>query len=247
MTTNRSIIFQAFREAGIIEANESPEASQFNEALTILGNVYTSLLGIEAGEPLQPLVFGTGGDQNSASVDQDSKASLTGSYFPANRRLLCNLDAETTLYLPPNPRDGSRIGVIDKGGDFATKNLILKGNGRSIEDADSVTLSTNGVNREWFYRAELGDWARVADITADIAAPFPREFDEFLSTFLAIRLNPRYGAETSQNTTEAFLRMRRLVRARYAQFEEKPVDDGLVILPSTYSYRYGRASFTRGY
>lgn len=249
MAVNRSIINDAFREAGIIEAGESPTGEEFNEALRKLESCYRSALGAELGENFENLVFGTGGDQNAYSQELDERSRLEGAYLPSNTRLSCNLSAATTLYLNPNPRDGSRIAIIDQSGNFDDYNLTLKGNGRSIESESSVALSTAGVNREWFYRADLGDWVRVTDLDAEDLSPLPEEFDDYLITFLAIRINPRYGAETSQNTTEAFMRIRKLVRARYVQISEKAVDDGLVLLPSTHRQRgySNRRAFDRGY
>jgi hypothetical protein len=236
MSTNRSIINKAFREAGITEVGETPETAEFTEALEAYNDLYMSLFGNELGDPLEPVNYGTGGLTNSYALDSDESDEIDDYFVPQNVRLYLNLDEAVTLYMHPKPRPGARVAVVDNRDNLATYNLILNGNGRKVEDAATLTLSTNGLVREWFYRDDLGDWTRITDLTADTEAPLPREFDIFMQTALAVRLNPRYGAETDQNIIDILGRARKQLRARYRQDAAPGLDIGLLRLPSRRDY-----------
>lgn len=240
MSTNRAIVHKGFREAGIIGVGELAEAAEFEEGLDMLQGLYSSFFGNELGEPLASVNYGTEGLINPYAIDEDISTNTQSAFLFVNKRYILNLSATQTLYLHPNPADGARLGVIDNAGNLATNSLILNGNGRHIESANSVTLATNLLNREWFYRADIGGWVRVTDIDPDEVSPLPREFDDLLTTALAIRLNPRYGAETAQETQGMLSRMKRLFRARYKQVTEQKSELGLTRLPNDkfkYSWR----------
>lgn len=245
MTTIRQIIIDSFREAGIIATGDEPDADQLDESLRRLNTLYKSLFGAELGEPLNPVNYGTQGLTNSFALDEDRSSEIDSMYVPNNSRLIFNIGAATTLYLPPNPRDGARFGIIDNGGNLATYNVTVNANGRKIESGNTLTLNTNSLNREWFYRADLGNWARVIDLATGDDSPLPGEFDDFLVTLLAFRINPRYGAETNQNMIEILKRMRRLFRARYRQIEEQPSEAGLYRLTTNNTYAF-KDDFPRG-
>ena len=236
MSTNRSIINKAFREAGITEVGEAPETEEFDEALIALQDLYVTFFGNELGEQLTPVNYGTNGITNSYALDADQSDLVDDYYIPENSRLILNIDEAKTLYLHPKPQPGARFGIIDNKENLATYNVVISGNGRKIEDAATLTLNTNGLAREWFYRDDLADWTRITDLLADSESPFPREFDIFLQTALAVRLNPRYGAETDQNIIDILGRARKQFRARYRQNVEKSVEDGLLRLPSRRNY-----------
>lgn len=246
MTTIRTIIADAFREAGIIAAGDSVEAAASDEALRRLNNIYKSFFGIELGENLPPINYGDSGLINSYAKDANRATDIDSSYIPQNVRLIFNNDEAETLYLPPSPDDGARLAIVDNAGNLATYNVVINGNGRKIESASSITLSTDSLTREWFYRADTGNWARVSDLTIDDESPLPGEFDDFLTTALAIRIHPRYGAETAQETVEVFNRMRKIFRARYRQTHEMDVEDGLICIPSRRNKPTSYSRFARG-
>lgn len=234
MTTLRQIIVDAFRESGITPVGGTPGADEHSEALRRLQNIIKQLFGNELGEQLR-------------TINYENISNYTN--LPTNVRIVFDSEGALTLNLHKNPRDGARLAVIDNGADFATNNITLDGNGRKIELADTVTLNTNSLNREWFYRDDLGNWVRVTDLTANDESPFPAEFDDLLITLLAFRLNPRYGAETHQEMVEVLKDIRRRFRARYRQVHEVSVDDGLIILPSTrshYGYWFSAEKFDKG-
>jgi hypothetical protein len=239
MTTIRQIIIDAFRETGILGVDEEPDADQFAEGLRRINVLYDSLFGSELGEPLITRNYGKAGLTNVYGQAEDISLEVTSVYLPTNTRLILNLDNSATVYLDPNPRDGARIGVIDSKDNLATYNVVLNGNGRNVESTSSITLATNSLNRTWFYREDLGNWVRVSDLVAGDSSPFPNEFDDLLTTMLAFRLNPRYGAETSTEMIEVLKRMRKMFRARYRQIREEGSEPGLYRLSSLKRYWRG--------
>lgn len=232
MTTIRQLITDGFRESGLIETGGVPDADEFEEGLRKLQSMYSSLFGNELGDPLSSLNYGANGMNNSYAIASDYTAEIDSAYVPTNYRLICNLATPATIYLDPEPRDGARLAIIDNSGNFATNPLTINANGRKIEGATSVALNTNALTRDWFYRADLGQWNRVTDLVAEDQSPLPIEFDDMLSTLLAMRLNPRYGATLDQSTVEVLERGRRTFRARYKQISEQSCEDGIVRLPS---------------
>lgn len=232
MTTLRQIITDAFRESNVVAVGETPDADQLAEALRRLNAIIKSLYGNEFGEPLLTVNYGSLGLTNVYGQAEDESSVVNSIYVPSNVRLIFNLSAATTLYLNPNPRDGARLAVIDNAGNLATKNATVNANGRLIESATTVVLNTNSLNREWFYRADLGAWTRVTDLVTDDTLPFPEDFDDFFVTLLTMRLNPRYGAETGQEVVSVLQDMKRKFRARYRQVTEMPSEDGIVLLSS---------------
>lgn len=255
MTTIRQLVTDAFREAGIIAVGSTPDADEFDEGMRRINTLIRGLFGNELGEPLKAVNFGSSGLTNSYAKDRDLSSEIESVYIPSNVRLIFNNNEAETLYLNPTPNDGARLGVIDNSGNFATYNLVLNGNGRKIELFNSVVLATNGLNREWFYRADLGNWMRVSDLVPDDQSPLPSEFDDLLTTLLAFRISTRYGAETSSETGEVLRMMRNKFRARYRQSQEQDVDMGLYRLTrnnygiiNNYGTRnnYGKSSFDRG-
>lgn len=236
MSTIRQLIIDSYREAGIVATGEEPDADQLDEALRRLNVLYKSIFGNELGENLVVVNYGRDGLVNAFAIAEDVSSEIDSTFVPVNTRLILNIAEAGTLYLDPNPRDGARMGVIDNGNNLATYNVVIDGNGRKIEMVDTVTLNTNGVNREWFYRADLGSWTRKTDLLVGDPSPLPDEFDDLLISMLAVRINPRHGAETSNEMIETLKRARRMFRARYAQVTQQDSEMGLYRLPSTKFY-----------
>lgn len=232
MATIRQIINDSYREGGLVQIGLTPDSDEFDEGLRKLQTLITSLYGNEMGSPLTSVSYGDAGLSNSFAIEQDVSDEIDSYYVPSNTRLLVNIGSASTVYLDPNPDDGARVAVIDSAENFATNNFTVNANGRRIDGATSVTLSTNGDSKQWFYRADLGEWTQVSSLTANSQSPFPSEFDDFLITLLAMRLNPRFQAQTAPETLEELRRMRRQFRARYTQDSEERVEDGLLRMPS---------------
>lgn len=229
MTTARDIVKKAHREAGIIQQGEDPSAEALFEGLELLNGIVLSLVGNEAGTELTDTPYGRGANIQRDNENTINSTTYIDTYFsPDNINLILNLNSAKTVYFNPTPEDGARMGIVDAADNLATYNLIIHGNGRTIEDAVSVTLNTNGLNREWFYRADLGNWVRLTELEAGDPSPFPRKYDDLLSTMLAIRLNPRYGAVLDGQTISAMSRMRTQFRAQYRQTSEVSPEIGTI-------------------
>lgn len=217
MATIRQIITDAYREGAIIGIEETLDTEKFAEGLRRFNVLFDSLFDNELGEALVPVNYGINGMVNPYALGADNSAIIDDMYLPSNYRMIVNISEATTIYLDPNPRDGARVAVADNSGNLATYNLTLNGNGRKIEAAASVTLSTNSLVRQWFYRGDTANWVKVVDFIDGDSSPFPDEFDDFLVMLLAVRLNPRHGATTSPEMIEALKRSRRAFRHRYRQ------------------------------
>ena len=245
MTTVTQIINDAFREVNLIAIGGSPSAGETDEALRFLNRFVRSLFGNEMGELLEPMALGKGNINTQDNVPQYMD-DLQDFYVPNNVRLMCNLTGSMTLNLNPAPYDGSRFGIVDVSDNLSTYPLTFNGNGRSVEGNTSVTLNTNGIQQEWFYRDDLGDWVKLSELTASDNSPFPEEFDDFLSIGLAMRLMPRAGATMPAETASTFNDIRRKFYDRYTQRGEVPTEQALVRLPSNRLYRpsYGFSNYT---
>jgi hypothetical protein len=204
------IIQAAYRETNLIPLGATPTAAQTTEALSLYNTILLSSMGNEVGDALTDVNIGGANDQSD----------VCSTFVPYGTRLILNIEEETELDLDPNPYEGQRLAVVDTFNTLGTYNLILNSNGRKIEDAFSVTLDIDGDSRQWFYRADLGNWVTVGSLTAVDSSPFPADFDDYFITMLAMRINPRYGQTMTQESIEAFKRQRSQLRSRYHNTKE---------------------------
>lgn len=232
MTTISTIISDAFRESRITAVGDGPQAEEFAEGFRRLQAILKSIMAFEAGEYYTSVNFGSDNLSTGHTAGQDWSSMIESTYLPSNSRLVCHLDHPTTIYLDPNPEDGAKVAIIDVAGNFGTNSLTLDGNGRNIDSATTAVLSTNSVNKDWFYRADLAKWVAFTDITEDGVSPLPDEFDEYLVTLLALRLNPRYtGTPMSGESGAIFQKARSYFRSRYKQTKNMPSEYGLQLSP----------------
>ncbi len=234
MTLVSDIITAAYREGNLIPIGTTPNANQAAEGLTRLNSIVLSSVGNEVGEELRDLNYG--GDY----TEEDA----TTEYLPANARLILNLAGAVTLYLDPGPYEGQRLAVADALDNLATYNLVLDGNGRTIEDAATLTLSTNGLTRQWMYRSDTANWVKITSLLSSDTMPLPEEFDDYFTMMLAMRLNPMYGQEMAPETVNSLRRGKRNIAARYRNKKEtRPEYMGRLGADSYYSYY---SDFRRG-
>lgn len=236
MTTVSEIITQAYRESNLIPVGATPDDSEMTEGLQILNRYVKSLFGSEMGEPLETIALGKKNITTPDNVVLYMDDLLTY-YVPENTRVQANLLSATTINLCPNPKDGSRVAVIDNSENFATYPLTIIGNGRQIEGETSVVLNTNGVIRQWFYREDLGQWNRLTDLTLTDVSPFPDEFDDLLILGVQRRINPRAGAQAAPESVQYYTDILRKFKARYRQMREMPAEQGIVRLPGNRAIR----------
>lgn len=249
MTLISSIITDAFRESNIIPLGASPNANQSTEALRLLNALFSAVYGDEVGENLADWPLGSYGRQYTDLLP--SSYELT--HPQLNRRLLASNTEALTVYLSPDPQDGSRMAVIDPQARLATVPIVLDANGHTIETVATVTLNTASLSREWLYRADLGDWVRLTSKIASDEMPFPADFDTFFITALAIRLDPRYGRQMDPLSVEMYKSERQKFVRRYLQSASLLIDDDLS-WPFMSRQSYGRnagfsssEAFNRGF
>jgi len=225
------IIKDAYREANLIPITQSPTLDEQAEALRLLNRFVRSVFGNESGDKLQSLAVGINNVTTTASLPT---YTFTGSnYAPLNSRLVVNITTPSTVNLHPDPEDGARIAVVDATGNFNTNAFTLNGNGRKIENSSSLTLTTASILKEWFYRADQGNWAAISDLSLNDIFPFPLEFEDMFVIGLATRLNPRNGVSMDEQAIMNFRRMRNLFRSRYSQSIQADSEDGLLRLSGT--------------
>ncbi|AZI37074.1 hypothetical protein NT2_01_04670 [Caenibius tardaugens NBRC 16725] len=210
MATVNDIITAAYRESNLTGVGRSLTSAQSDEGLTLLDSLLPATMGQEVGQELTDLNIG--GQHDNAVHD----------YVPENVRLILNGGAQS-LALDPRPYDGQRLAVVDVAGNLSANPLTLTGNGRLVEGAASLVLNTNSLRREWFYRADRGSWTRIDALALSDEFPFPREFDDYFSILLAMRLNPRHGRDLAQSSASWLESQASRLAARYRR--PRPVQD----------------------
>lgn len=239
MTLVSEIIRDAYREGNLIANNADPTSDEQTEGLLLLNRLVAYQYGFKAGEELEQIVIGRNNINRPADYPgYDPVPNETDWTVPANSRLMLNLTAAQTVYLPPNPDDGARFALIDKSANLATYPLTINANGRTIASATTATVSTNSAKQEYFYRADTGDWALVSPLEADNEFPFPTEFDDLFVIGLSIRLNPRHGVMLDDQSAATYRELRSAFKTRYRQHTQVGSELALVKTPGTSKHRY---------
>lgn len=233
MTLVSTIISDAFRQSNLLALGVSPTTAQSDEALRYLNRIVKGVFGKEAGENFTSMPVGRANISRPSGYPWYNDVPDSDWFVPENVRLVFNLENSLDIYLSPRPDDGARFAVIDPAGNLATYPVTVYGNGRLIEDVESIVLNTDGYSGEWFYRADLSTWKLYSPLLTSDTFPFPEEFDDFFITLLAVRLNPSYGASLDEQSDMMMKRAQNILRARYTQHEEVPVELGLLRMPKT--------------
>lgn len=230
VTLVSDIIRDAYRESNLIAISTEPTGGQREEALRLLNRLLASVFGNEEGEQLFPVPIGSNGiSRPSGFPGYQNAPSTPGWTAPLNSRLILNLTQATQVWLNPAPFDGSRFAINDHSGNLATYPLTVNGNGSRIEGGPSTVFNTNGLTREYMYRADRGAWQLVTPIAETDEWPFPPEFDDMFIIMLAMRLNPRSNITTAEESLLAYRRSLTQFRARYRQSSQGDVDLGLLM------------------
>lgn len=251
MTLVSEIIKDAFRESNLIATSGTPTVAEEAEGLRLLNRYIASVYGDDIGEKFRDLIVGR---KNINRPDlypyYDPVPNQTDFTVPLNTRLVLNLQAPLSVYLEPEPEDGSRLAVLDKSLNLATNPLTIFGNGRTIGGATSVTLSTNGAILEYVYMADTGDWSLVSPLILTDQLPFPKLFEDMFVIGLAIRLNPRHGTVLGQESATTYNRLLKKFKARYKQTEEVGSEEALLQSSlnrrTWFGMRRGNAMFNSG-
>lgn len=225
MTLVSSIIQDAYRETNIIPIGASANTAQVTEALRLYNGILSATYGGTAGERLNDWPLGNYGRSDTA--DDIALTDQQIQHPPINSRIIALNEAALTVYLTLKPQDGSRMSIADPFSRLAAYPVTLDAQDRPIEGAQTLLLDTNGSFIEWIYRADLGAWVRISDVTAVDENPFPARFDQMFIILLAMRLNPRYGRELDAQSAEILRQNRREFVARYLQSMPLEIDDSI--------------------
>ena len=217
MTTTSQIITDAFRQSNLLSINATVTTAQQTEALRYLNRIVKSVFGNEVGDPLEAFPIGRNNINRPSGYPWWNTTPGNDWFVPKNVRLMMNVTQSLSLYLHPDPDDGSRFAVNDASNNLATYPATVYGNGRLIESATSVVLNVSGSETEWFYRADLSNWQKYSPLIAADIFPFPEEFDDYFISMLALRLNPAYGSAMDPQSEAIMTRSLRQIRARYTQ------------------------------
>lgn len=225
MTQISSILVDAYREANIFPLRKALDTEQIVEALRLYNGNIRAIYGDEAGEKLIDWPLGT---YNYESPNYGPPYTEYAVDHPTiNRRLLVTNTEAKTVYLTPFPQDGARMGIADPFSRLSTVPVMIDANGRTIEGNSTLLLDQDGTFREWFYRADLGQWVRITSLLESDENPFPDDFDNFFIIGLAMRLNPRYGRQMDPQSATVFKAERTKFIARYLQSQPLEIDDSI--------------------
>lgn len=219
MTIASSLIQSAYREGNLIPVGTTPTPAELDEALARLNNNVDCYFGMELGEKLED--WNVPSKQRTAPVSahypftpfKDDKPDAVTLYPPSNTRLVTHITGPTRVYFQQQPEDGARMGFVNIG---STAFLTIDGNGRLVEGDFDIDIDPPDP-REWFYRADLGNWVRVVPLAFGDESLFPREFDDLLICDLAIRLSPRYGVDPRAGTVKTYKDKMDQLKSRYRQ------------------------------
>lgn len=238
MSRVSQIIEASFRELRTVDWDRNMSRLQVSEALERLNSLVRSENGLDLGEQYidWPL-----GNFNVSSRDQFNISMREVERPPENARLIHTAETAKTVYFPVHPEEGTRMAITDPFNRLSTVNITLDGNGRTIEGAATVVLNTDGIDREWIYRADLGEWLRVTDLQLADEFPFPVEMDDYFIIGLAMRLDPRYGQELHPTTMMRYNQVRKKFYGRYTKSKEVPSEVATLRLATDRLWgRYGR-------
>ncbi|TXH81018.1 MAG: hypothetical protein E6Q77_09085 [Rhizobium sp.] len=217
MTLVSDLITYAYREVNLRAIGQTPTTAQIDEGLRFFNELMKFLVGGVAGEYFEDWMLGTFGRDPNSFPENCYYPEDVIARPPINARMIATQEIAKTIWLPLKPSDGSRMAISDPHSRLAAYPITLNGNGRVIEGADTLLLDTDGLDRTWFYRAELANWVRVTGLELTDEAPFPEDFDAMLYIMLAMRLVPPSGRKFNEMSMAVYTEQRRQFIARYAQ------------------------------
>lgn len=240
MTTVSQIVTDAYQAENLIAVNAIPTAAEQDKGVRTLNRIFRSMLGNEIGEKLYSINLGVNNIDGRVASSVNPLYVMEGlsvypqNYAARNTRLVLNLTAATTIYMPPLPKDGARFAVIDNSANLNIYNLTILGNGNTFDTQTTKVLNTASLQSEWFFREDTGNWQLISNLTLLDNFPLPSEFEEFFIYLLAMRLTAGQGTSLDSQGSFIIKDMMRKIRARYRQTVEVPTERGLYALPSSY-------------
>lgn len=193
-----SLIQDAYREHNLIAAGTTPTANEVTEAVAEYNSLVTNLLQFLRSNSLLDVV--------TASVN------LT---LSKHSRIVMGAGTATITF-PSGPDDGARMAAINPTAAAGTLTLTAQ-TGYTIEASATFSYTSATGNKEWFYRADTGDWKAVKAFASTDGSLFPPIFDDFIQALLAQRLAPRYNKQMQPATQAVIDRGNVQFIARYFQ------------------------------
>ena len=235
-----AIIELAYQEGGIKAIGVEPTAAEYQYALVRLNSFLRGLFGTKISTNFNDWIINPAStikapiQSNNVSLgtmDSYDDVYQLGNDFnvvsnrnflvPLDSRIMCAIKEDTTVYLGNSPYDGARLAYAPMGQEAT---LYINGNGRLIEGVQEVYISNLGDTspRQWFYRADLGEWIGIKDLTLTDDSILPPEFDDLLVCALAIRLTAVNGTDPRAGTTTPYNEYMTLLLSRYHSRQQTP-------------------------
>lgn len=217
MTLVREIVIDAYRESNLIGLGEEGDSAQGQEGFRLLNRIVAGIFGNEVGENLNDWVIpGPYGLITTPWLQ----------WLPPDIRLILGEGAGAQLFkLNPYPVNGDRIQLIDSGSGFAANPVTFQVQAAQFEGSSAdYVADTDGFNRTWIYRDDTSNWARILPLDPAGEFPFPNAYDDAFVQMLALRLNPRYQQELSNDSKIAMQRNMNQLKAFYSRTRVTPAD-----------------------
>lgn len=246
MTKISQLIVDAYQVNNLIGLTETPSSAEQAKAFRIFERIWRGALNQEIGEKLNTSNIGSlGVVKPTFSYLNNATSEVVSPYFlPVNRRFTLNLDAPVVSYLPIDPEDGARFAVVDVSGNLATNTFTIKGNGRTIETLPQLVLNTDKYSGEWFYRADLGNWMRITDLTVNDDFPLPKEYEEYFVMMINIRLLVGENVNPAVEIAPIMADLRKRIKSHYRQTVTVGPEQALI---RTTNNRYYRGVYLEDY
>lgn len=233
MTLNSTIITAAYRESNYTAQGGSLTAGEQSEGLALLQSITDSFFGLVIGTRLKPWWIPYPNHTSSKTTRYPARTGEVSSDIvrdptapPANSRVIMRNSEAMTIYMQYQPEDGSVMQFVDAG---FTGTVIVDANGHFIGSSGVATtytmLSQVGSGsrlptKTFVFRADIAAWVEIGALEYTQENPFPAMFDDFWTTYLAMRLAPRFGNEPAQVTMLRAKEMIVFIRGWYHQTAE---------------------------
>lgn len=202
----RDVIGRASRINGAIASGDGITADEAVDIVTAFNSLQRSLFGDVIGPKLSPLPAAAGLTAENGGLYQIAASLMT-------------------ITAPLNPRNGWRFGVADANLNFTTNTCNIARNGRLLEGAAAtISLTTNGDNRVWFFRGDTANWVKEVDLTIDAAIYFPDPLIDYLPDMLAVYVLAEFGGEVRPDTVANALAGRAAFARTYARRGRNAID-----------------------
>lgn len=204
--TVREVVTRASRLNGAIASGDGITADEAVDVVTAFNAMVRAMHGTIIGPRLSPL---------------PAAAALTaenGGQYQIAASLM-------TITAPTNPRNGFRFGVVDANLNFTTNTCTIARNGRLLEGAAAnISLTTNGDNRIWFFRGDVGNWVKEIDLTIDATVHYPDPLVAYLPDMLAVYVQGEFGGDIRPDVVAKALEGRQSFARSYARRGRNQMD-----------------------